>query len=103
MAKPEIDLDEIKAHLRIEHDLDDELLTLYADTALEVAQNHIGKTWGESTAAETVQFTNGIKVGCLMFIGHLYANRETVSDVQLYEVPFAIKALWNPYREVAIY
>ncbi|AIK17633.1 head-tail connector protein [Glaesserella parasuis] len=93
MVKPEIDLDEIKAHLRIEHDLDDELLTLYADTALEVAQNHIGKTWGESTTAETVQFTNGIKVGCLMFIGHLYANRETVSDVQLYEVPFAIKAL----------
>ena len=103
MAKPIIALDEIKAHLRIDHDLDDDLLELYAQTSLEVAQNHIGKTWGESTTTDTVQFTKGIKVCCLMFIGHLYANRETVNDVQLYEVPFSIKALWNPYREVAIY
>lgn len=103
MVKPEIDLDEIKAHLRIDHNLDDELLELYALSSLEVANNYIGKQWGEETTTATVKFTTGIKVGCLMFIGHLYANRETVSDVQLYEVPMAIKALWNPYRELAIY
>lgn len=103
MAKPKIDLDEIKAHLRIEHDLDDELLEAYTDAALEVARNHIGKVWGEATTPTTVKFTKGIKVGCLMFIGHLYANRESVSDVQLYQVPMAITSLWNPYREPAIY
>lgn len=103
MAKARIELDEIKAHLRIEHDLDDDLLTAYADAALEVASNHIGKAWGAETTADTVQFTKGIKVGCLMFIGHLYANREAVSDVQLYEVPMTISALWNAYREPAIY
>lgn len=103
MAKPTIDLNEIKAHLRIEHDLDDELLEAYADAALEAASNHIGKVWGDETTSNTVKFTKGIKVGCLMFIGHLYANREIVSDVQQYEVPMAISALWNPYREPAIY
>ena len=103
MAKPIIDLDEIKTHLRIEHDLDDELLSVYADAALEAASNHIGKVWGTETTSETVRFTKGIKVGCLMFIGHLYANREIVSDVQQYEVPMTIKALWNPHREPAIY
>lgn len=103
MAKPTIDLNEIKAHLRIEHDLDDELLAAYTDAALEAASNHIGKAWGTETTIETVRFTKGIKVGCLMFIGHLYANREVVSDVQMYEVPMTIKALWNPYREPGIY
>ncbi|WGE65978.1 head-tail connector protein [Actinobacillus equuli subsp. equuli] len=98
-----ISLDEIKAHLRIEHDLDDSLLDMLAESALEVAQNYIGKTWGENNTEQEVRFTSGIKVGCLMFIGHLYANRETVADVQLYEVPFAISALWNPYREPSIY
>ncbi|UKH28515.1 head-tail connector protein [Actinobacillus pleuropneumoniae] len=98
-----ISLEEIKAHLRIEHDLDDSLLEMLAESALEVAQNYIGKTWGESHTEKEVKFTSGIKVGCLMFIGHLYANRETVADVQLYEVPFAISALWNPYREPSIY
>lgn len=94
-----IELEEIKQHLRIDHNLDDELLELYSTAALEAAENHIGKTFG----SDTVKFTQGIKVGCLMFIGHLYANRETVSDVQLYEVPMAVKSLWNPYRELAIY
>lgn len=103
MAKPEIELNEIKQHLRIDHNLDDDLLEIYSTAALEAAENYIGKTWGETTTAETVAFTSGIKVGCLMFIGHLYANRESVSDVQLYEVPMAVKSLWNPYREPAIY
>ncbi|QGM80715.1 head-tail connector protein [Otariodibacter oris] len=98
-----IDIEEIKNHLRIDHDLDDELLEVLADSALEVAQNHIGKRFADTTTEETVQFTQGIKVGCLMFIGHLYANREIVSDVQLYEVPMAISALWNPYRELSIF
>lgn len=42
-----IDLQEIKAHLNLadDFDLDDELLSIYAVTALEVAQRHIGKTF----------------------------------------------------------
>lgn len=38
-----------------------------------------------------------------MYIGHLYANREVVADVQLHEVPMAIKSLWNVYREPSIF
>lgn len=98
-----IELDEIKAHLRIEHSLDDDLLEILAESAEEVAQNYIGKKWGNETTADTVKFTQGIKVGCLMLVGHLYANREAVADVQLYEVPFAISALWKPYREPSIF
>lgn len=105
MAKPEIDLDVIKQHLRIDHDLDDELLEEYAETALEVAQQHIGKVFGENNTSETVKFTKSIKVGCLMYIGHLYANREmTVESMAIMRViPMSVESLWNPYREPAIY
>lgn len=105
MAKPKINLDEIKAHLRIEHDLDDDLLNLYAQTALEVAKDHIGKEWGETTTATTVQFTNSVKVGCLMYIGHLYANREMTTDTMaiMRVIPMSVKNLWEKYREPAIY
>ncbi|MDH2998676.1 hypothetical protein A1D22_02610 [Pasteurellaceae bacterium LFhippo2] len=103
MERVKIDIDEIKNYLRIDHDEDDALLDTLAESALEVAQTHIGKRWGEETTAESVRFTKGIKVGCLMYIGHLYANREVVTDYQQYEVPMAISALWNPYREPAIY
>lgn len=99
-----IDLDEIKAHLRIEHKLDDELLTTYAEAALEVAQKHIGKTFGNTHSDETVKFTQGIKVGCLMYIGHLYANREMTTDSTMMNiVPMSVKNLWEVYREPAIY
>lgn len=105
MAKPRIDLDEIKAHLRVEHDLDDDLLMLYAESAIEVAEKHIGKQWGENHTPETVKFTKGIKVGCLMFIGHLYANREIITDATIIPriLPMTISSLWDVYREVGIY
>ena len=100
---PIIELEEIKNHLNIDHDLDDELLKAYSLAAIEAAQNYIGKEFDEEHTTTTVRFTNGIRIGCLMFIAHLYANREAVSDVQQYEVPFAISHLWKPYREPCFY
>lgn len=100
---PTIKLTEIKNHLNIDHNLDDELLKAYSLAAIEAAQNYIGKEFDEEHTTTTVKFTNGIRIGCLMFIAHLYANREAVSDVQQYEVPFAISHLWKPYREPCFY
>ena len=36
MANIDLTIDEIKAHLNLDHDLDDELLEVYKSTALEV-------------------------------------------------------------------
>ena len=81
---PTIKLTEIKKHLNIDHNLDDGLLTAYSLAAIEAAQNYIGKEFGEANTESTVIFTDGVRIGCLMFIAHLYANREAVSDVQQY-------------------
>ena len=100
---PIIKLEEIKNHLNIDHDLDDELLKAYSLAAIEAAQNYIGKEFDEEHTTTTVRFTNGIRIGCLMFIAHLYANREAASDVQQYEVPMSVTYLWKPYREPCFY
>ena len=100
---PTIKLTEIKNHLNIDHNLDDELLKAYSLAAIEAAQNYIGKEFDEEHTTTTVRFTNGIRIGCLMFIAHLYANRESVTDVQQYEVPMSVTYLWKPYREPCFY
>ncbi|PHM51173.1 head-tail connector protein [Xenorhabdus sp. KK7.4] len=100
MSRIEIPLNEIKQHCRLEdgYTLDDSLLTVYADAALVVCQQHIGKRFDKGLV-----FTPAIKVGCLLYIGLLYENREMVTDVELKEVPFTIKSLWSVYRDVGIY
>lgn len=104
MAEINLTIDEIKAHLNLDHDLDDDLLEGYKIAALEVAQKHIGKTFGEEETDKTVPFTQAIKVGCLMYIAYLYTNREAVTDLgNLKPAPMTISALWEVYREPAIY
>lgn len=100
MTKPEISLDEIKRHCRIELGFndDDTLLQGFAAAALEVCQTHIGKRFDSD-----LEFNAAIKVGCLMYIGLLNDNREMVSDAELKEVPFSIACLWNVYREPGVY
>ncbi|PHM27507.1 head-tail connector protein [Xenorhabdus budapestensis] len=100
MSQIKISLSEIKQHCRLyESDtLNDALLMGYAAAALEVCQQHIGKRFGDDLA-----FTPAIKVGCLLYIGLLYENREMATDVELKEVPFTIKSLWSVYRDVGIY
>jgi len=95
-----IPLNEIKQHCRLEESftLDDKLLTTYAEAALEACQQHIGKRFDEG-----LTFTPAIKVGCLLYIGLLYENREMATDVELKEVPFTIKSLWSVYRDIGVY
>ncbi|PHM38222.1 bacteriophage protein [Xenorhabdus mauleonii] len=100
MSQIEIPLSEIRQHCRLDEsdNLDDTLLTAYAEAALEVCQQHIGKRFDNGLA-----FTPAIKVGCLLYIGLLYENREMATDVELKEVPFTIKSLWSVYRDVGVY
>ena len=104
MANIDLTIDEIKAHLNLDHDLDDELLEAYKAATLEVCQKHIGKTFGEEETEKTIPFTPAIKIGCLMYIAYLYTNREAVTDLaNLKAAPMTISALWEVYREPCAY
>ena len=104
MANINLTLDDIKAHLNLDHDLDDALLETYKVATLEVCQKHIGKIFGDEETENTVPFTPSIKVGCLMYIAYLYTNREAITDLaNLKQAPMAISALWEVYREPCAY
>lgn len=104
MVNINLTLDDIKAHLNLDHDLDDELLETYKIATLEVCQKHIGKTFGEEETEKTIPFTPAIKIGCLMYIAYLYTNREAVTDLaNLKPAPMTISALWEVYREPCAY
>ena len=104
MENINLTLDDIKAHLNLDHDLDDELLEAYKVATLEVCQKHIGKTFGEEETEKTIPFTPAIKIGCLMYIAYLYPNREAVTDLaNLKPAPMTISALWEVYREPCAY
>lgn len=104
MVEINLTIDEIKAHLNLDHDLDDELLEAYKAATLEVCQKHIGKTFGEEETEKTIPFTPAIKIGCLMYIAYLYTNREAVTDLaNLKPAPMTISALWEVYREPCAY
>ncbi|CDG20778.1 head-tail connector protein [Xenorhabdus sp. PR6a] len=100
MDKIDIPLSEIKQHCRVDESdtRDDALLVGYANAALEVCQQHIGKRFDNG-----LTFTPAIKVGCLLYIGLLYENREMATDLELKEVPFTIKSLWSVYRDIGVY
>ncbi|EFC1954649.1 TPA: head-tail connector protein [Escherichia coli] len=93
-----ITMEEAKQHCRIDGEDDDSILQLYIDAALEVCQKHIGKSF-----VNGLEFTPAIHAGCLMYIGHLYENREATSATLLTKVPLAIDSLWSVYREPGIY
>jgi uncharacterized phage protein (possible DNA packaging) len=100
MSEERISLKDVKQHCRIDGDWTDEdsLLQGYVDAALEVCQKHIGKRFDEG-----LEFNAAIKVGCLMYIGLLYENREMVSAAEVKEVPLTISALWSVYRDIGVY
>lgn len=100
MDKPEITLEEIKLHCRLEPEfkMEDALLMAYAEAALEVCQKHIGKRFGDEMA-----FTQAHKIGCLMLITFWYEHRMAVSEYEANELPFSTATLWNYYRDVGIY
>ncbi|MBD2785677.1 phage gp6-like head-tail connector protein [Xenorhabdus sp. DI] len=100
MDKIDIPLSEIKQHCRVDENdtRDNALLMGYAEAALEVCQQHIGKRFDKG-----LTFTPAIKVGCLLYIGLLYENREMATDLELKEVPFTIKSLWSVYRDIGVY
>lgn len=100
MIAPDITLNEVKLHCRLELDMTEEdvLLQMYIDAALEVCQTHIGKRFDAG-----LEFTPAIKVGCLMYITHLYENRGMIDEVEKVEVPLTVSALWSTYRDLGVF
>ncbi len=95
---PEITLEEMKLHCRIDGDEEDQLISGCIAAALEACQIHIGKRFDDG-----LEFTPAIKIGCMMYASQLYEYRTTVGDKDTKEIPLTIGMLWSVYRDVGVY
>lgn len=99
----------------VEQTVDADVYTLDDNPDASFIRLAYGKSWPAPRVeanAVRVQFVSGYTVespnthplpkplyqAMLMIIGHLYTNRQDVSDKQAYEVPLASSHLMTPYR-----
>lgn len=89
-----IELEQIKQHLRITHDQEDDYLLSLLEVALEYVKNYL-----RCDELET-PLPSPIKHAILLLIGHYYENREATIDkrYEVVELPMAVASLLAPYR-----
>jgi len=87
-----LDLDEVKAHLRVDQNAEDGLILSLMATAAESVAQYLGKT-----PAELVPCPAPVKSAALMMVGDLFENREGQTDRQLHRND-TFERLLAPYR-----
>lgn len=93
---PLLTLDEAKAHLRVEGDDEDALITSYADAAVLSCLNHCDRQLVPPGTEPA------FKAAALLTLGDLYNSREAVIVGQTVSVNPAVGALLGPYRLIRI-
>lgn len=87
-------IEEVKAHLRIQHDEEDELIEGFIAQAQAVAEDYC-RVQFEDTAPEPV------RLAVLLMVSHYYENRDN-PDRQVYmTMRIAYENLLYPYRDPA--
>ena len=85
-------IEEVKAHLRIQHDEEDELIEGFIAQAQAVAEDYC-RVQFEDTAPEPV------RLAVLLMVSHYYENRDN-PDRQVYmTMRIAFENLLYPYRD----
>lgn len=91
-----VSIELIKAHCRIDSDIEDVLLELYAESAEETVLNYLNSSI-ESLYEKFGKIPNAIIQATLMLVEHSYTQRSPVSQTNLYTVPYTFDALVKPY------
>lgn len=90
-----------KKHVRADDFADDdeylEHLLATAEVSIITATN---RTEQELIDGNGGEFPAPLKHAVMMLAGHWYNQRESVSTVQMHEVPDALQALVKPYRKL---
>jgi hypothetical protein len=101
-----IDLTLAKLHLRVDGEDEDVLLSLYIKAATRAAEQYLNRNLysqedGVGSDLDGLVMNEDVQSAILLQVGHLYANRESVSLVQgssFPELALGYKYLLNPYR-----
>ncbi len=93
-----VTLQEIKDHLIIEHDLDDNNLTLISESADDIISSNLRRPLNE-IASPSFKGYRALKVAVLTLIGTWYANKESTSVATIKEVPHSCMWILDHYRK----
>ena len=93
-----VTLDEVKTHLRIQHDEEDEYLEGLIAQAQSAAEDYCRVSFEESSAPAAPE---PVRLAILLFVGFYYENRD-IPDMTTYKaMRMAFNSLLYPYRDPA--
>lgn len=98
-----VSLSLFKKHVRADEFADDDtLLQHYLDTAEESIATYTNRTLDELIAMSNDAKTLPLQLqqAEILLAAHWYNQRESVSNVQLHEVPDTLQALIKPFRKL---
>lgn len=96
-----IALDTIKKHLNIDTEFtdDDTYITMLYNVAEKAVEKELHTTLDEIEEENGNALPDPILHAMLLYIGNLYANRESVAYNAVHEVPYTFKYLIYLYRD----
>ena len=95
-----LEIDWIKAHSRIDFDCEDELLTLYGESAEDTVLNVIARSYTEVIELYG-EVPKPLYVASLMLVEVSYTQRAPITQTNLYTVPYAFDMMVKPYMKLA--
>lgn len=95
-----IQLYQVKKHLNIDDDFkdDDEYLVDLINVAEQMVQTHIDDKLDEIAKANNNSLPMPLVQAMLLFIGNLYANRESVAFASSSEVPLSYNYILDGFK-----
>lgn len=97
-----LSLELLKSHLRADDITgEDDYLQFLLSTGEAAVIKATNRTRQELEDLGGGELPDMLVQAVLMLCGHWYANRESVSAVQMHEVPCSIEALVKPFRKLS--
>ena len=93
-------LDWIKAHSRIDFNNEDELLTLYGESAEDTVLNVIARSYTE-VVEHYGEVPKPLYMAALMLVEVSYTQRAPITQQNMYTVPYAFDMMVKPYMKLA--
>lgn len=95
-------LELIKAHCRIDSNIENALLTTYGNAAEQGLLLVMRRTWEnvrENFSEDDIQ--GPLTVAALLLVEHLYLNRGPKENVQGYQIPYTVDYYIKPFMRLA--
>ena len=93
-----LQLSEIKKHLNIDEVFtdDDDYIAALGDVAEEIVARHIDRNLED--IVDNGSLPSPVRHACLLFIGNMYMNRESVSNTSMINIPNSYEYLLATYK-----